>query len=144
MQAQNFRNHTRLVPSYHFILWGIVLVIDILAIIDLIAAIKSERDLLEPLIFILIAIALSVGSILMRRFPLIAQDRTIRAEENLRHFALTGKLLDSRLSLPQIIALRFAQDDEFPDLAELAVAENLSSRDIKKAIRQWKADYYRV
>jgi hypothetical protein len=144
MKEQNFKNHTRLVPSYHFILLAVVLAIDILAVIHLISALKNNGNLLEPVMFILIATALTVGSLLLRTFPLIAQDRTIRAEENLRHFILTGKRLNSDLTLSQIIALRFAPDDEFGDLAELTVRENLSNRAIKKAIKQWKADYHRV
>jgi len=76
--------------SYRFILWAIALAMDILAIIDLISAIKSERDLLEQVMFVLIAIALSAGPILMRG-SLIAQNQTIRAEGNLRHFAFNGK-----------------------------------------------------
>ena len=144
MQAQNFKNHTRLVPSYHFVLWSVVLALDILAIIQLIFALKAGQGFLPSVMFILIAVALSISSIQIRRFPLIAQDRAIRAEENLRHFALTGKLMDSRLTIAQIIALRFAPDEELVGLTERAATENLSSGDIKKAIQQWKADYYRV
>lgn len=144
MQAQNFKNHTRLIPSYHFILWSVVLALDILAILQLITALKRNQGILPSVMFILIAIALSISAIQIRRFPLIAQDRAIRAEENLRYFVLTGKLPDSRLTLAQIIALRFAPDEELVGLTERAAMENLSSSDIKKAIQQWKADYYRV
>ena len=144
MQAQNLKNHTRLVPSYHFVLWSVVLALDILAILQLITVLNERQGLLPSAIFVLIAVALSISAIQIRRFPLIAQDRAIRAEEKLRHFVLTGKLPDSRLTLAQIIALRFASDEELAGLTERAVMENLSSSDIKKAIQQWKADYYRV
>ena len=77
-------------------------------------------------------------------FALKAQDRAIRAEENLRHFVLTGKLLDPKLTVRQIIGLRFASDGEFVALAQRAAAENLSEDDIKKAIKTWKPDTYRV
>jgi hypothetical protein len=79
-----------------------------------------------------------------RVFALKAQDRAIRAEENLRHFALTGKLLDGRLHIRQIIGLRFASDDEFVELARRAAAEGLSGDNIKKAVKSWRPDYYRV
>jgi hypothetical protein len=75
-----------------------------------------------------------------RAFALKAQDRAIRAEENLRHFAITGNLLDSRLRMGQIIALRFASNNEFVALAHRAAEENLTAADIKKAIVNWKAD----
>jgi hypothetical protein len=79
-----------------------------------------------------------------RLFALKAQDRAIRAEENLRHLSLTGKQLDNRLRLGQIIALRFASDAEFVTLAQRAVDENMRADDIKKAIQNWRADHCRV
>jgi hypothetical protein len=72
------------------------------------------------------------------------QNRAIRAEENLRHFAMTGKLLDPNLKMGQIVALRFASDEEYLALAKRAIEENLSRDDIKKAIKNWRADYHRV
>jgi hypothetical protein len=79
-----------------------------------------------------------------RVFGLKAQDRAIRAEENFRYYLLTGKQLDSRLRMSQIVALRFAPDDEFPILAKRAVDENMSQKAIKQAIKNWKEDHYRV
>lgn len=79
-----------------------------------------------------------------RSFALKAQDRAIRAEENLRHFIATGKALDSRLKMGQIIALRFAGDDEFVALSKQAAEENLESKQIKMAIKNWKVDNNRV
>ena len=81
---------------------------------------------------------------LCRMFAVKAQDRAIRAEENLRHFVLTGKLLDARLTIRQVIALRFASDDEFVALAQQAAEKNLEADAIKKAVKKWKADTYRV
>jgi Family of unknown function (DUF6526) len=139
MQEQNFKNHTRLVPEYHFALLGIVLLLFILSVIDLFHGIN-----LSSVMFFLTAISLALGVAKIRTFPLAVQDRAIRAEENFRHFTLTGKLLDSRLTLPQIIALRFASDEEFAGLAEKAVKENLSNKQIKQAIQNWKADHHRA
>jgi hypothetical protein len=79
-----------------------------------------------------------------RGFALKAQDRAIRAEENLRHFVLTGKLLSDKLTISQIIALRFSSDNEFVQLAERAEKEQLTNKEIKMAIQSWKGDYYRV
>jgi hypothetical protein len=81
---------------------------------------------------------------LCRTFPLKAQDRAIRAEENLRHYILTGKLPDSRLTVRQIVGLRFASDEELPALAQRAADEGLSEDEIKKAVKNWRADIYRV
>ena len=78
------------------------------------------------------------------KFALKAQDRAIKAEENFRYYLLTGKALSSKLTMRQIIGLRFASDEEFVALADKAVKENLSEKEIKKSIKSWKADTYRV
>ena len=64
--------------------------------------------------------------------------------ENLRYYLLTGKTLDAKLKVRQIIGLRFASDEEFPALVEKALKEKLSEKDIKKSIINWRPDYYRV
>src|SRR6476659_6270110 len=116
MQVQSYKQHLRYVPMYHFVL---------------------------PLILSL-CLAGSIFFWYARNFAIVAQDRAIRAEENLRHFALTGKLLDSRLTMSQIIALRFAADTEFLLLAEKAANENMKPREIKMAIVNWRADNHRA
>ena len=65
-------------------------------------------------------------------------------EENLRHFAMTGKLLDPRLDTKQVIALRFASDGEFIALARRAADESMTPDAIKQAVKDWRADTYRV
>jgi len=95
-------------------------------------------------LILLISVVLIIIYWYARVFALRAQDRAIRAEENLRHFILTGKPFDIRLRMSQIIALRFAPDDEFPELAKKAVEEKLRSKEIKAAIQKWKADHHRV
>ena len=72
------------------------------------------------------------------------QDRAIRSEENLRHYVLTGKLLDSRLTIKQIVGLRFASDAEFPALARKAADEGLPLNEVKKQVKNWRADHDRA
>ena len=60
------------------------------------------------------------------------------------HFVMTGKLLDSRLTIQQVIALRFAGDNEFTALAETAVERNLSNDEIKREVREWRGDHHRA
>ena len=79
-----------------------------------------------------------------RAFPLRAQDRVIKLEESLRAHRLTGQDLDARLTMPQIIALRFASDEEWPALAKRAADEGMERYAIKEAIKNWRADPYRV
>lgn len=140
MENQNFKNHARMHPLYHYILSLLLISTLVGAIIHMI---REGFSLSSVLIFAIVVSLLIVG-IVARTYPLKAQDRAIRAEENLRHYVLTGKLLDSKLTVGQIIALRFASDEEFPELSQKAASQNLSSKDIKKAIKNWKADHYRV
>jgi hypothetical protein len=49
-----------------------------------------------------------------------------------------------RLSVRQLVALRFASDAEMPALVQRAIAENLTSRQIKEAVREWQADWLRT
>ena len=141
---QNFKNHSRFVKGYHVALGLVILAIFILAIIYLVKRINAGSDIISGIFYVLIAIAFILTFWFLRMFPLKAQDRAIRAEENLRHFVLTGKLLDSRLSLGQIIALRFAPDGELPSLAKDAAEKGLSNKEIKQAIKNWKEDNHRV
>jgi hypothetical protein len=83
----------------------------------------------------------------LRLYPLKAQDRIIRLEEQLRLFQLLPQGLRGRcveLNEAQLIALRFAPDAEVPALVEKALAASLSQRDIKQAIVNWRPDYFRV
>jgi len=137
--AQHFKNHTRFSVPFHFMTMPLILTALGLAIY----AFTKNPDLLHGLLlsaFVLIGIL----AFFARTFALKVQDRAIRTDERLRYFILTGKRLPDQLRLGQIIALRFASDDELPRLVERALTDKLSSKEIKKAINHWRADYYRV
>ncbi len=144
MTSQNFKNHARIVPLYHYILYFWLALCLLFSIWDLIRAISHHSGRITALAITIITIALIITAYFTRKFSLMAQDRAIRAEENLRYFVLCGKLLDSRLTISQIIALRFAADTEFILLADRAAKENMKPTEIKKAIINWKPDQYRV
>ena len=139
---QNYKNHTRLVPTYHGLTWIPTIALFIGSIINLINS--SKDNYYSAALIVLISILLMSIMVHSRGFALKAQDRAIRAEENLRHYILTGRPLDSRLGLGQVIALRFASDEEFPALAQKAADESMSKVAIKKAIKNWRGDYHRV
>ena len=144
MKPQDFKNHSRLVPLYHGVTAFLLLMGIIGAVVNFIQAITKESSLLQAILFLLFFVIAFFFFWFIRSFALGAQDRAIRAEENLRYFSLTGKLFDSRLTLGQIIALRFAPDEELIVLAERAISENLSQTNIKQAIKNWKADCHRI
>lgn len=143
MKAQNYSNHKMFRPMFHYFLFAVVLATLIGSIINLIKSIGTDNVYSASLIAA-IGVALIFMFFFMRIFALRAQDRAIRAEENLRHFVLTGKLPDPRLRMGQIIALRFAPDEELAALSQKAVNKNLSNDEIKRAIKNWKPDHHRA
>ena len=144
MEEQNNKNHRRLHPVWHFFVYTAITVLLAGALINLYRAYQNGFGVLNAGLICLASLILLVMAWYTRSFALRAQDRAIRAEENLRYFAITGNLLDSKLTMGQIIALRFAPNNELLDLAHRAVQENLNPSEIKKAIQNWKADHDRV
>ena len=143
MSAQNYANHRRFDPMFHVVLFLLLLATLIGAVNNLRRSIGTDMLYSASLIVALVVIAFFLF-FYCRAFALKAQDRAIRAEENLRHFILTGHPLDGRLTIRQVIGLRFAADAEFVELARRAAEEGLSEDAIKKLIKDWKADEYRV
>jgi hypothetical protein len=143
MKNQNYKNHTQIVFTYH-VLTGLSLIVLIIGAVRNVFKGDGDEDLYNATLILLVALILVSLHIHARMFALKAQDRAIRAEESLRYFVLTGKLFDSRLNLQQIIALRFASDEELPALAQKAAEQGMSNKEIKKAIRIWRADHHRV
>lgn len=144
MAEQSYSNHRRLVPGFHFVLTAIVLACVVGSLIQLYRTWAAGEGRLIPLLIVLLAIAVAQLFWYCRVFALKAQDRAIRAEERLRHYVLTGEMPDARLDTRQYIGLRFAGAEEFPALAKRAAEENMSENEIKKAVRSWRADTYRV
>lgn len=142
MANQNFKNHTRIVPTFH-VLTGLALLALLIGSVRNLFDTSSD-NIYEASLLVLVSLILLSLYIHVRSFALKAQDRAIRAEESLRYFQLTGKPLDRRLTLGQIIALRFASDEELPGLANEAAAQGLSNKEIKQRIKTWRADTHRV
>lgn len=140
---QNYKNHARLITGYHGILTLFILSGLTGSIFNLYGSWNNESFYSASLITLLF-VCCCLLFWYTRSFPLKAQDRAIRSEENFRHYILTGKLLPSELKMGQIIALRFASDEEFLKLVQRTLSENLDPKTIKQAIQNWKPDYYRV
>ena len=139
---QNFSNHSRLDPPFHFFILPVFAISFILAIVHL--AMHPELHSAWLVVFMLAAIAAVFKT---RLYALKVQDRIIRLEERLRLAILLDKPLRARmgeLSESQLVALRFASDAELPALAARALANKLSNAEIKKAVGQWRPDYWRV
>ncbi|WP_179037617.1 DUF6526 family protein [Paenibacillus sp. URB8-2] len=143
-QSQNYQNHRRIHPLFHVLLTLMTAGLFISAVVELMRSLKAGSQVFPAVLFLIISIMFIVIFLVVRSYPLKAQDRAIRAEENLRHYVLTQKLLDPRLNVKQIVALRFASDEEFPSLCKKAAADQLSPDAIKKSIQKWRVDDYRI
>ncbi len=144
MTEQNFSNHTKYVPPFHFF------VLPVLAL-NLIWSIYHLWKLhlsFEGIVGVLLALALALGFLFARLFALSVQDRVIRLEERLRLMRLLPDDLKPRIdefTVSQLVALRFACDEELPALAGKVLAENLRSRKaIKQLVKTWRPDYQRA
>ena len=142
--TQNYKNHRQYIPVFHLVTSFAIFAVSIGAFVKLSLSLRHRDNILYASLICVITLILGSFFVFIRTFPLRAQDRAIRAEENLRHFALTGKLLDRRLRMGQIIALRFASDEEFVELASRAAEENLRGDAIKREIKSWRADHHRA
>lgn len=140
MDNQNFKNHSRLVPGFHLLFGASSVAALVIAIILIIHKGVSN----ETVFFLLVGLSLVLLFWYTRQFATGNQDRIIRMEENFRSHRLTGKMQDSGLTKGQIIALRFAGDDEYAALSERAIKENMSQKEIKQAIKNWRADHHRI
>jgi Family of unknown function (DUF6526) len=144
MTEQNYANHKRYVFLYHVVLFGLIVLTLIGSVVNLYKSVGDHQRIYSASLIVVMNVCLLLLFYFAREFALKAQDRAIRAEENLRHFVLTGKPLDARLTIRQVVGLRFAPDEEFAGLAKRAVVESLSADTIKRAVKRWRADTYRA
>jgi hypothetical protein len=143
-KEQSYAKHAQFVPMFHQVLFGLIVLCLIGAGVNLFHSVGDHSRLYNADLILVLTIAILILFFFVRIFPLKAQDRAIRAEENLRHYVLTGKLLDPRLGIKQIVALRFASDAEFPELARHAADQSMTPNDIKKSVKNWRADHDRL
>ncbi len=148
-EPQSFKNHARLDPPQHFVAVPILFINFVACIVITVRiAISHEPRMLGLHIWlVIVSFALLVGAVNMRIKDLRVQDRVIRLEERLRYADLLQPAelaKSSKLTLRQIVALRFASDAELPALIARAITENLTSKQIKESITTWRADDLRV
>ncbi len=142
-KEQNLKNHNRLVPPFHLFVLPVFL-------INLIWSLVRLRNGLTfaSIMAVLMALAFIVLALCARVFALTVQDRVIRLEMQLRLRNLLPPEMHPRIddfTVEQLIALRFASDDELPLLSRQVLEEKLSKRqEIKRRVKNWRADYLRA
>jgi Family of unknown function (DUF6526) len=144
MAEQNFSNHTKWVPTYHFFVVPVMVLNFISAIVRLVRmGISWDR-----VVYFLTATALLIFVFNARLFALKVQDRVIRLEEHLRMARLLPEDLKGRIgefTTGQLVALRYAADDELPGLARKVLNDKLTNvRAIKQMVQHWRPDHLRA
>ena len=142
---QNLKNHGRLDPPFHFVLFFFLVANLVFSIFHMIHH-RVDAHFAGPWYVVLSLVAFLL-LFKVRSYPLKVQDRVIRLEERIRLQALAPTAWHSqiyRLSEDQLIGLRFAADDEVVELAKQALEQNLDRKQIKERIKSWRADYLRV
>lgn len=148
-KLQTYANHNRFDPLFHFFVIPVFVAGVIMALIHFFAhfAHSSLRGNIHAALIVVLSIALLTWVFKTRLYALKVQDRVIRLEERLRLTQLLPEPLRSRipeLTESQLIGLRFASDAELPKLAERALNEKLTRKQIKQAIQNWRPDNWRV
>ena len=142
-QQQSLQNHVRMIPAYHYFIFGAFGINLALSAMDLFSA-----PSLRTVAGVLTAAALIVLAFYARVFAVKAQDRVIRLEMRLRMRELLPADLQRRIiefTPRQLVAMRFASDAELPDLAAKVLAGNVQdTKAIKSMIKDWQGDFLRV
>ena len=144
-KPQSFSSHASFDPIYHAFTLLALLANLIIGVIVLVLSLHTQ--LLLGIWIVILSTVLFLIVIRLRSYPLKVQDRIIRLEERIRLDALLPEQLRKRipeLSEDQLIGLRFASDDELPSLVELTLEKQLSRKQIKERIQNWRPDHFRI
>lgn len=143
MEPQNFANHTRWHPAFHFFILPVMLINLVWAIVSFVEAPGRSSGW-----WIVVSLALLMLTVFVRTYSLKVQDRVIRLEETLRYQQVLSPSLAQQISAltpGQIVALRFAADEELEELVSAVTAGRfVKTKELKQAIKNWRADHFRV
>ena len=145
MEKQNYKNHVRYYTQHHFVFYPVVTFLFSVCIYQ--ASTCNENKLLWIVLAATMGLIAWLSFMLRQHYALGNQNRIARLEVRFRYYRLTQKNfeeIESQLSLSQILALRFASDEELVVLIEKTLKEKLSSDEIKRSIKNWIPDYMRA
>ncbi len=146
-KEQNYSNHTRWYPLFHFVVVPLLVLNLLDHVVRIFTAANSDARI-EQIFWTIFSVTLILLALAARLMALTAQDRVIRLEEKLRYASVLAPDLNARCSAltpGQIIALRFASDEELPALVERTLnGEFAGTKEIKLAVKNWRGDYLRV
>jgi hypothetical protein len=141
-KVQNFKNHAKLDPLFHFLVLPVALITVLVAAYQI-----TQRQTLADAWFFILSVATLLAFLKIRTYSLKVQDRVIRLEETLRMQCVLPEPLKARigeLTEGQFVALRFAPDAELTSLVEQTLNGKLSNKEIKGKIVNWRPDFFRI
>jgi hypothetical protein len=141
-KVQDFKNHAKLDPLFHFLILPVALITVLIAAYQI-----TQRQTLADAWFFILSVATLLAFLKIRTYSLKVQDRVIRLEERLRMERVLPEALKPRigeLTESQFVALRFAPDAELAGLVENTLAKNWDNKEIKRNIVNWRPDFFRV
>jgi Family of unknown function (DUF6526) len=141
-KVQNFKNHSKLDPLFHLLILPVALITVFIAAYQI-----TQRQTLADAWFFILSVATLLAFLKIRTYSLKVQDRVIRLEETLRMQRVLPEPLRARigeLTESQFVALRFAPDAELPGLVEQALGGQVTNRELKSKIVNWRPDFFRV
>ena len=143
MDPQNFSNHTRWHPTFHFFVLPVMLINFFWAVVMFVKTPSWNAGW-----WIVVSLALAMLTTFVRTYSLKVQDRLIRLEEKLRYQQVLSPALAQQINAltpGQIVALRFAADEELEELVSAVTAGKfVKTKELKQAIKHWRADHFRV
>ncbi|KQT17630.1 hypothetical protein ASG31_09555 [Chryseobacterium sp. Leaf404] len=145
MKTQNYQNHRKFYAPHHFIYLPLVIFLQGYGVYKVFG--DSDNHLLWILFSIIIFLILYLAVMVRQHYALGLQNRLVRLEFKQRYFEIFNKRSDeveAKLNFGQIAALRFAYDDEFKILLDKALQERISGDEIKKSVKNWRADEQRI
>jgi Family of unknown function (DUF6526) len=144
MSEQSYANHTKFFPLFHFFVLPILLGNVGVRIYWWVKAGFAPMQIFP----VLVSLAIWLGFLSARIMALRVQDRVIRLEERQRLQRLLPADLQARIvefTPAQLVALRFACDEELPALALKVLDDKIANqKTIKQAVKNWRADYLRA
>ncbi|KFF25582.1 DUF6526 family protein [Chryseobacterium vrystaatense] len=145
MTEQNYKNHRKFYPPHHFIYLPLLIALEIYGIYKIWD--DAGNQLTWVLFSIVIFLLFYLAFMTRQHYALGLQNRMVKLEFKQRYFEISGQRSDEiadQLTFDQIAALRFAYDDEFKELLNKVLQKNISGDEIKRSIKNWRADNQRI
>jgi hypothetical protein len=146
-ETQNYENHKKWSPLHHFVQMPLAFLLTVWTSYEVISTTDKSLQKIWIALTLVCFSALMMSLLTRMQYGLVLQSRIIRVEMRYRYYRLTQKFfeeVEKDLKLSQIAALRFASDEELPNLVQKAIDEKLSPDAIKRQIKNWAGDYHRV